>query len=135
MKDRVIVRVPAGSRASPLTIAEDWLREQARDIISAEVNRQAARMRAKPTGLTIRDQRTRWGSCSGNGHAFVQLATGDGAAGGDAVRGHPRAGASLPAQPFKGFLGGGGQLRTRLQKTPRLAAQERQPAAPAAVTA
>jgi predicted metal-dependent hydrolase len=67
MKDRVIVRMPAGSRTSPLAIAEDWLREQARDVISAEVNRQAALMRAKPTGLSIRDQRTRWGSCSGKG--------------------------------------------------------------------
>ena len=67
VKDRLIVRVPAGSRAASLTIAEDWLREQARDVIEAEVKRQAARMKAKPTGLTIRDQRTRWGSCSGKG--------------------------------------------------------------------
>lgn len=67
VKDRLMVRVPAGSRASVMGIAEDWLREQARDIISAEVKHQAARMRAKPTALSIRDQRTRWGSCSGKG--------------------------------------------------------------------
>jgi predicted metal-dependent hydrolase len=66
-KDRVIVRVPAGSRAYSLGIVEAWLRDQAREVIGAEVNRQAARMRARPTGLTIRDQRTRWGSCSSKG--------------------------------------------------------------------
>lgn len=66
-RDRVIVRVPAGSRASTVTIAEAWLRGEAREIIGAEVKRQAARMKARPTGLTIRDQRTRWGSCSTRG--------------------------------------------------------------------
>jgi hypothetical protein len=66
-RDRVIVRLPAGSRASAVTIAETWLRGEAREIIGAEVKRQAARMKARPTGLTIRDQRTRWGSCSTRG--------------------------------------------------------------------
>lgn len=67
IKDRVVVRVPVGTRVSTLTIVEDWLRAQARELIGAEVTRQAARMRARPTGLTIRDQRTRWGSCSTSG--------------------------------------------------------------------
>jgi len=67
LKDHVIVRVPAGSRAGTLGIVEAWLREQARDVIAAEVTRQAARMRAAPKGISIRDQRTRWGSCSGKG--------------------------------------------------------------------
>ncbi len=66
-KDRVIVRVPAGARVSTLAVVEDWLRAQARDLIVAEMSQQAARMRARPTGLTIRDQRTRWGSCSTSG--------------------------------------------------------------------
>lgn len=67
VKDRVVVRVPAGTRVSTLAIVEDWLRSQARELIGVEVTRQAARMRARPTGLTIRDQRTRWGSCSTSG--------------------------------------------------------------------
>ena len=67
VNDRVVVRVPAGARVSTLAVVEDWLRGQARDIIGVEVTRQAARMRARPTGLTIRDQRTRWGSCSTSG--------------------------------------------------------------------
>lgn len=67
VKDRVVVRVPAGTRDATIAIVEGWLRSQAREIINAEVNRQAARMRARPTGLTIRDQRTRWGSCSTSG--------------------------------------------------------------------
>jgi len=66
-KDRLIVRVPAGSRIHTLTYAEDWLREQARGVIGAVVKAQAARMNARPTSLTIRDQRTRWGSCSTRG--------------------------------------------------------------------
>lgn len=66
-RDRVIVRVPAGSRIATLSIVEDWLRDRARDAIAQVVVRQSARMQAHPTGLTIRDQRTRWGSCSGKG--------------------------------------------------------------------
>ena len=66
-KDRLIVRVPAGSRITTLTYVEEWLRDQARGVIANTVNTQAARMKARPTGLTIRDQRTRWGSCSTRG--------------------------------------------------------------------
>ncbi len=66
-KDRLIVRVPAGSRTHTLTYAEDWLREQSRGVIANTVKVQAARMNARPTSLTIRDQRTRWGSCSTRG--------------------------------------------------------------------
>lgn len=67
VKDRLIVRVPAGSRTHTLTYAEDWLREQARGVIATAVKNQAARMNARPASLTIRDQRTRWGSCSTRG--------------------------------------------------------------------
>ena len=67
VKDRVMVRVPADACEATLSIVENWLRSEAREIIGAEVNRQAVRMRAKPTCLTIRDQRTRWGSCSTSG--------------------------------------------------------------------
>jgi hypothetical protein len=66
-KDRLIVHVPAGSRTHTLTYAEDWLREQARGVIADIVKRQATRMNARPASLTIRDQRTRWGSCSTRG--------------------------------------------------------------------
>jgi predicted metal-dependent hydrolase len=67
IKDRVVVRVPVNTRVSTLAIVEDWLRAQARELIGVEVTRQAGRMRAIPAGLTIRDQRTRWGSCSTSG--------------------------------------------------------------------
>ena len=131
VKDRVIVRVPAGSRMSPLT---DCAR------LAAGTGARYHHRRGEAPGSTDAGKTDRavhprpahpLGKLLRQGRALVQLAPGDGTAGGDAVRGHPRTGASLPAQPFKGFLGGGGQLRTGIQKTPSLAAQERQPAASA----
>ena len=47
---------------------EKWLRRQARSLILAEVKLQAARMDLHPKHVTLRSQRTRWGSCSIGGH-------------------------------------------------------------------
>ncbi|MFH0908569.1 MAG: SprT family zinc-dependent metalloprotease [bacterium] len=47
---------------------EKWLRRQARSLVPAEVKAQAARMNLHPKGVTMRSQRTRWGSCSVRGH-------------------------------------------------------------------
>ncbi|MBT4770637.1 MAG: M48 family metallopeptidase [Rhodospirillaceae bacterium] len=45
----------------------DWLRRQARDIITPKAREKAARI-SKPVGrITLRDPATRWGSCSPSG--------------------------------------------------------------------
>ena len=44
-----------------------WSRNRARQAIEAAVLRNASALGVSPTAVTIRDQRTRWGSASRNG--------------------------------------------------------------------
>ena len=64
---RLVVRVPAGTREPPRRLVIPWLKQQARDEIEVVVRRQAARMGVTYKTISIRDQRTRWGSCSNMG--------------------------------------------------------------------
>lgn len=45
----------------------DWLKKQAEDDLEACVARHAATLGVRPTGLSLRDQSSRWGSCSARG--------------------------------------------------------------------
>ncbi|PKN89779.1 MAG: hypothetical protein CVU45_05920, partial [Chloroflexi bacterium HGW-Chloroflexi-7] len=65
---RLKVFMPAGSKASTRLAAEAWMRANARTEIEQVVVEQARRMNAKPKAVSIRDQRTRWGSCSSRGN-------------------------------------------------------------------
>jgi predicted metal-dependent hydrolase len=55
------------SGPAPASAVDRWYRREARRILSAEAEHQAFRLGLPYRSVSIRDQRTRWGSCSPSG--------------------------------------------------------------------
>jgi predicted metal-dependent hydrolase len=66
-EDELVVRIATGDPRSIGAVLEAWLRPRARVEIEREIRRHAATLRVTPVRVSIRDQRTRWGSASRQG--------------------------------------------------------------------
>jgi predicted metal-dependent hydrolase len=64
---RIVVTSAPFERRSTAYLLERWLRSEARRAVDARVASRAAEMSLAPSRVTIRDQRTRWGSASTRG--------------------------------------------------------------------
>lgn len=62
--DELVVHLGAAERRDLAAILEAWLRVRARSAIEREIERHAGPLSVSPAALTIRDGRSRWGSCS-----------------------------------------------------------------------
>jgi predicted metal-dependent hydrolase len=63
----VVVLLAWGDHRPLSVVLEAWLRSRARRVIAQRVEARAAEMGLTPGSVTIRDQRTRWGSASARG--------------------------------------------------------------------
>ncbi len=79
LRSSKIVRLVAGSDVAPALIEVSglseyaprrlvsWLMDEARADVSARVSFHAARLKLSPGRISVRDQKSRWGSCSSTG--------------------------------------------------------------------
>jgi predicted metal-dependent hydrolase len=66
-EDELIVHVAPADRRSIGAVLEAWLKPRARAAIEREVGRHAEALGVAPAAISVRDQRTRWGSASRQG--------------------------------------------------------------------
>jgi predicted metal-dependent hydrolase len=66
-EDEIIVRVATADRRPTAAVIEAWLKPRARSEIERAILRHASALDVSPTAITVRDQRTRWGSASRKG--------------------------------------------------------------------
>ena len=62
--DELVVRVAARDRRPVSAVLEAWFRDHARYAIEASIARHAGPLGVRPNAVTVRDQRSRWGSAS-----------------------------------------------------------------------
>ncbi len=61
------MRVASPDRRSIAAVLEAWLKRRARTEIERDIGRHATALAVAPSAISIRDQRTRWGSASREG--------------------------------------------------------------------
>jgi len=66
-EDELVIRMAPPDRRSVAVLLEAWLRPRARAMIEREIRRHAAALEVQPAAVSVRDQRTRWGSASREG--------------------------------------------------------------------
>jgi hypothetical protein len=66
-EDEIIVHVAPADRRTTAAVLEAWLKPRARAAIERDIARHAPALGVSPVALSIRDQRTRWGSASRHG--------------------------------------------------------------------
>jgi hypothetical protein len=66
-EDEIVVRVASPDGRSIAAVLEAWLKRRARTEIEHDIRRHATALAVAPSAISIRDQRTRWGSASREG--------------------------------------------------------------------
>jgi len=66
-EDELVVHLAPPDGRSVAALLEAWLKPRARAVIEREIRRHSAALGVAPAAISIRDQRTRWGSASRQG--------------------------------------------------------------------
>jgi predicted metal-dependent hydrolase len=66
-EDEIVVRLAGADRRSIAAVLEAWLKPRARIEVEREIRRHAVSLGVAPIAISIRDQRSRWGSASKQG--------------------------------------------------------------------
>jgi predicted metal-dependent hydrolase len=66
-EDELLIHLAAADRRSTAAVLEAWLKPRARAAIERDIRRHGTALGVAPAAISIRDQRTRWGSASREG--------------------------------------------------------------------